>query len=694
MNPTTTFQKATVNILTLALSLFVLLIVPAVANAQSYTQEETNCYNLVQGKVAWDTLGHNSWSEPNARNLCKGTTNATGTVNCFKSRISSGLTWDKAITACSPTAIAATPPTTPPTVTTPLVSQPLPSKTPYNYSEERCVNMIQDHVMYDGNTFAKHWSDQNLANLCRGTLRPMKTVECFIGSMKKQGNWQVATAACNAATLFPGGLPGIDPNNPPELADVPIGITNAEISTLFNESEPFSEDEYRPILQWISGMVAANRLPFCWRQSDPRGVGTVPGRVADCPTGYTNNGATCGRNADSIAAASKVADCPSGYTNLGLFCFKGPDTYSAPSKLANCPAGYTNMGLDCQKGANIFDRSGDMTCPTGYFMGVAKRCYENCRDGYTNNGEFCGRGGDTLGNDSMTCPSGYIKSDITKRCIKKCPEGYTNTGETCFRGVSTLAMDSMLCKPGEQKVGARCFSNVANGCGAGNEWQNGLCYRTCTAGFYGEGPICWQNCPASHPKNCAAGCSTTDMACGMAVKDQALSTVFFVANVVSLGQAGLATGGANAAEKSTEAATKVDKVITFAKDFWAGIKPIRDAGSKAAKVYTVTSTTAKDVQEYQRLAASNFALITSREIEAEIDKHYGRVAAYFIKRKFALVHLSLMSKELQTQADFKDAFTLVGVIDPIGIVNLENAFYHPVCSNNRPFPSNIPAYDY
>jgi hypothetical protein len=328
-------------------------------------------------------------------------------------------------------------------------------------------------------------------------------------------------------------------------------------------------------------------------------------------------------------------------------------------------------------------------------MGVAKRCYETCRTGYTNNGEFCGRNGDTLGNDSFTCPSGYILSDHTKRCITKCPEGYTNTGETCFSGVSTLGMDSMSCKPGEQKVGARCFSSVANGCSAGNEWQNGLCYQTCKAGFYGEGPICWQSCPTTHPKNCAAGCTTTDKACAMAVKDQALSTAFFVANVVSFGQAGLATDSANVASKSTELATKVDKLISFAKNFWAGVKPIRDAGAKIAKTYTVASTYAKDIQEYQRLGAANFALITSREIEAEIDKRYGRIAAYFIKRKFAAVHLSLVSKDIQIPADFKDAMTFVGVVDPIGIVNLENAFYHPVCRNDRPFPPGaIARYDY
>ncbi|MBX3223180.1 MAG: hypothetical protein KF795_21895 [Labilithrix sp.] len=31
-------------------------------------------------------------------------------------------------------------------------------------------------------------------------------------------------------------------------------------------------------------------------------------------------------------------------------------------------------------------------------------------------------------------------------------------------------------------------------CPAGQEFQNGLCYRACPAGWSGEGPVCWKPC--------------------------------------------------------------------------------------------------------------------------------------------------------------------------------------------------------
>jgi len=142
-------------------------------------------------------------------------------------------------------------------------------------------------------------------------------------------------------------------------------------------------------------------------------------RAADCPAGYTNNGLTCGRGANSISAPSRVADCPAGYTNMGLTCYRGPDTY----------------GKGC---TTIFKKF-------------------PCKAGYTDNGCTCGRGASSLGASSMVCPAGYHKSDITKRCIKDCPAGYTNTGETCFLPASTLGMGSMSCKPGEAGDSGRCI---------------------------------------------------------------------------------------------------------------------------------------------------------------------------------------------------------------------------------------------
>lgn len=103
------YQKnMSIGIFKLVLPLFVLLIIQVAANAQSYTAEEQNCFEMVQGKVAYDQAGNKTWAEVNLRNLCKGTTNADATVNCFRSKISGGMTWINAASACSPRALKST----------------------------------------------------------------------------------------------------------------------------------------------------------------------------------------------------------------------------------------------------------------------------------------------------------------------------------------------------------------------------------------------------------------------------------------------------------------------------------------------------------------------------------------------------------------------------------------------------------
>eukprot|EP00798_Chlamydomonas_sp_ICE-L_P011797 gene11797-16073_t len=221
--------------------------------------------------------------------------------------------------------------------------------------------------------------------------------------------------ACSTAEGPGACAPGSEAEGPGECL---AGAT-------FEDVPDIPTNEVAQVMSWIKAQVTNVKNPFCWKDSYGRGVGTIPGRVADCPSTYTNNGATCGRGADSISAGSLVADCPSGYTNMGLTCYRGPSTYS--------------------KG-----------CTT-----IFKKF--SCSSGYTDNGCFCGRGASSLGPSSMVCPSGYFRSSITARCHKNCPSGYTNTGETCFRGVSTLGMGSMTCKTAAcAKTSADCGFAVAD----------------------------------------------------------------------------------------------------------------------------------------------------------------------------------------------------------------------------------------
>jgi hypothetical protein len=37
---------------------------------------------------------------------------------------------------------------------------------------------------------------------------------------------------------------------------------------------------------------------------------------------------------------------------------------------------------------------------------------------------------------------------------------------------------------------------IPDNCGAGREYDAGLCYPLCASGFNGVGPVCWGACPA------------------------------------------------------------------------------------------------------------------------------------------------------------------------------------------------------
>jgi len=79
------------------------------ADAQIYTQSEQNCFNLVQNRVAYDRAGNKVWSEPNIRNLCKGTTDPAATVSCFSNVINNFNDWNRGIKECSSLAVSSRP---------------------------------------------------------------------------------------------------------------------------------------------------------------------------------------------------------------------------------------------------------------------------------------------------------------------------------------------------------------------------------------------------------------------------------------------------------------------------------------------------------------------------------------------------------------------------------------------------------
>lgn len=154
--------------------------------------------------------------------------------------------------------------------------------------------------------------------------------------------------------------------------------------------------------------VSATSAPACYADSYVRDAGTIPGRPADCPDGYTNMGLTCYRGPKTIFAPSLVASCPLGFTNTGLTCFRFPETLSMKY----------------------------MFCPNGYFKSVTGRCHKICPPEYTNTGEFCQRNPSSLGPRVMSCRDDEIKGGVANsRCYPKvgdCGESSEKSGALCY----------------------------------------------------------------------------------------------------------------------------------------------------------------------------------------------------------------------------------------------------------------------
>ena len=77
---------------------FAIFLIQSTANAQ--TALEQQCFNAVQGKVAYNQAGNKSWDPANINKLCQGTTNPFATISCFQEQIRVHNNWSQGINAC------------------------------------------------------------------------------------------------------------------------------------------------------------------------------------------------------------------------------------------------------------------------------------------------------------------------------------------------------------------------------------------------------------------------------------------------------------------------------------------------------------------------------------------------------------------------------------------------------------------
>ncbi|EJK44367.1 hypothetical protein THAOC_37096, partial [Thalassiosira oceanica] len=421
------------------------------------------------------------------------------------------------------------------------------------------------------------------------------------------------------------------------------------------------------IMDWIKSEMTLATLPFCWKQSYGRGVGLIPGRPADCPSNYIQDGATCRLPPHDIYSPSKLASCPSGYVNTGLTCHRDYHSYWKKTFFCSggCKSGYVDIGCICHKDAHTMDHN-SMVCPPGYFKGVAARCYKSCQN------------------------------------------GYMNTGEYCHRTMVVKGMEAMSCDEGEERIAARCFPKTNNGCYSGQQWDAGLCYDKCSSGYSSGGPVCWQRCDTSQT-DCGMGCAESAEECGSVIADQVIAPLVLAANIASLGLGGPGTTALAKVGKTHKAITKLNNVLKSSTlknsiDAFEAIDGVQDVLKvykrlKPARVGLSVIDTADSINTYAQEGktiydaandfstsfSSEFAELTNQEIADEIDNRFEPDTAAFLKKQWAFVEYSEMA-EVEGWDFASKIATVADLVDPTGVIALVSAYAKPKCRDVIEFP--------
>jgi len=242
---------------------------------------------------------------------------------------------------------------------------------------------------------------------------------------------------------------------------------------------------------------------FCWKNSYGRGVGTIPGE--------------CGSK-----------------EKLGLLCYPP------------CPSGYNRVGLDCQ---------------------------QNCPPDFRNDGLFCRKAEYTRGAGyPWTFVDGFSDAGMFRRCEADNGKG------NCEK---YLAMVYPKCKAGDSPFGCcicrpplpNCAALGLNGaldlscakkliigaptggdCGAGFQYDAGLCYPNCKKGYSGVGPVCWADTPSGWV-GCGMGAAKDSKTCTSVIIDQVASVGQIAVNIATMGSSTGIAAAKNAAVGASRIAT-------------------------------------------------------------------------------------------------------------------------------------------
>lgn len=209
---------------------------------------------------------------------------------------------------------------------------------------------------------------------------------------------------------------------------------------------------------------------------------TTPARAApaSCPPGFIDDGATCrldniqakpsyGRGVGTVptvCGGGRELDaglcyprCDAGYSGVGPVCWQG------------CPSGYRDDGAFCAKPAP-YGRGAGYPWEFGDPAFNLDRARDRCRAA---NPGGCEQHGLIW---YPKCRAGFHAAGCCI-CSPNCPAGMPDIGVSCTK-----------------KSYGRGVGTVPTSCAGGKEYDTGLCYDRCRAGYNGVGPVCWGSCPA------------------------------------------------------------------------------------------------------------------------------------------------------------------------------------------------------
>jgi hypothetical protein len=189
--------------------------------------------------------------------------------------------------------------------------------------------------------------------------------------------------------------------------------------------------------------------------------------------------------------------------------------------------------------------------------------------------------------------------------------------------------------------------------------------------------------------DCAAGCAKDKATCALRIYDQVSSVAKASISLASL-------GGESVVLKNLDKMTEIFDNVKETAERSHGQVPLmigKDTSLEEVQKITpmgggyskVGTEIGEKIINYANLFSDDFETLTTPEVAKEIDSKFSAGAAAQIKREWGIRHLAL-TLQMNGFTAAKDLLWLASFGDPSGLSAVANAFLHPVCASETPFP--------